>query len=102
MTEKENTNVNPGDLAEDRISGFKGVVVAVTEWLHACRRITIQPQEIKDGKMQDAHTFDEPQVRVLEKSFYFKDEEVEAPVPEAQRTGGPSIAPTRAADPLTR
>ena len=82
-------NLKLGCVAKDKISGFSGVVVAVTEWLNGCQRITIQPQEMKDGKPIDGHTFDAEQVDVVE------------PVEEPVRSphGGPSISPTRSADP---
>jgi hypothetical protein len=54
-----------GDLAQDKISGFKGIVMARCEWLYGCVRVTLQPQEVHDGKPVDQQTFDEDQVRVL-------------------------------------
>lgn len=57
--------VNLGDVARDTITGFTGVVIAETKWLHGCRRLTIQPQELKDGKPVDACSFDDPQVELV-------------------------------------
>lgn len=59
--------VELGDVAKDEVTGFTGVVMAVTYWLNGCRRITIQPQELKDGKPIDAYTFDVEQVQVVSK-----------------------------------
>lgn len=57
-----------GDLARDRVSKFEGVVVAVTEWLNGCRRITIVPPYLdKDGKPFEGQTFDEFQMEVIKK-----------------------------------
>ena len=40
-----------GDTAKDSITGFSGVVIATTFWLHGCERLTLQPQKLdKDGK----------------------------------------------------
>lgn len=78
-----------GDKARDKISGFSGIVVAITEWLNGCLRITIQPQELKDGKPIDNHTFDAEQVEVVEP----------VNVAPSKPHGGPSIAPVRSADP---
>lgn len=94
-----------GDVARDRISGFEGVVVAVTEWLNGCRRITIHPQRLYEGKAIDSETFDEQQVEVVKSK--------KTPVPELARrqqrkematasrrgTGGPTPRPTRNVDP---
>lgn len=55
-----------GDVARDTISGFQGVVIAETKWLHGCRRFTLAPQEVKDGKLLDTNTFDEPQLERVE------------------------------------
>jgi hypothetical protein len=78
-----------GDKAKDRISGFEGVVVAVTEWLNGCRRITIQPEALHEGKPIESSTFDAEQVARVEAG----------PVLTASDNGGPSIAPTRSKDP---
>ncbi|MCP4304697.1 MAG: hypothetical protein GY788_07440 [bacterium] len=92
---KETSKIELGDEAKDRISGFSGIVVATTEWLHACRRITIQPKELKDGLPMDNHTFDEPQIELTRKQGYGQ-----PLAAERDKTGGPSIAPTRQADPV--
>lgn len=56
-----------GDRAKDLISGFEGIVVAVTDWLYGCRRITLAPEKLdKDGKLVEAHTFDDAQLLVLQ------------------------------------
>ena len=84
------TKVQLGDRVKDSITGFKGIAVAITEWLHACRRITIQPETVdKESKIPDSHTFDEPQLNILKVG-------VKAPKPVAakKKTGGPEIAPT--------
>jgi hypothetical protein len=82
-----------GDEAKDSITGFSGVVVAITTWLNGCRRIAIQPKKLdKDGKPRDNQTFDVEQV-VLVKA---------AKKPEAallRKVGGPFPSPVRAADP---
>lgn len=89
MEVKRPEGLKLGDKARDKISGFTGVVVAMTEWLNGCLRITIQPQELKDGKPIENHTFDAEQIEIVE------------PIPPivAKPHGGPSISPTRASDP---
>lgn len=56
--------VQLGQECKDVVTGFKGTVVAITEWLNGCRRVTLQPKIGKDGKIPDNHTFDEPQLEV--------------------------------------
>lgn len=57
--------INLGDTARDTITGFEGVVVCVSQWLHGCQRLTLQPRELKDGKPVEACTFDEPQLEKI-------------------------------------
>jgi len=57
--------INLGDTVKDKISGYKGIVIAITAWLHGCKRVTVQSQKLKDGKPLDNFTFDEPQLEVL-------------------------------------
>lgn len=83
-----NQRIELGDEAVDLITGFSGVVVADTKWLHGCRRLTIQPRELKDGKPVEPMSFDEPQLRP-----------VRVKVAETTgKTGGPRPEPTRRAD----
>lgn len=57
-----------GDEAKDRITGFQGIVVAVTEWISGCTRTTLQPPMGKDGKMPEGQTFDEPMLELVKSS----------------------------------
>lgn len=78
-----------GDIVKDTITGFEGVAIARTLWLNNCDRITIQPQELKDGKPIEAHTFDIDNVVVVKKKV----------VPVNNTHGGPRSAPSRSKDP---
>ena len=89
--------VELGDIAKDAISGFEGTVVAETQWLFGCRRLTLQPKgTTKDGKLHDTNTFDEGSCVVVKKG-------VHAPkpvdLPRIRRVGGPRPEPVRARDP---
>jgi hypothetical protein len=81
--------VKLGDKARDQITGFQGIVIAITDWLNGCRRITIQPQELKDGKPIESHTFDVEQVTVV----------TEQAAPVLSPSGGPCPDPVRARGP---
>lgn len=78
-----------GDKARDQISGFSGTIVAITEWLNGCRRITIQPSALHEGRPVENSTFDAEQIEKIE----------EGPEPTTERKGGPSISPMRSKDP---
>lgn len=76
-----------GDRVKDIVTGFEGILVARTKWLHGCDRLTIEPDKLDDkGMPQEAHNFDEQRIEVLE-------ERNGPPVAEAAkkvtRTGGP-------------
>lgn len=57
-----------GAMVRDELSGLEGKVVAITDWLHGCQRISIQPIGNKDGKPYETFSVDEPQVVVLSES----------------------------------
>jgi hypothetical protein len=59
--------VELGDLAKDVITGFTGIVKAISKYQHNCERVGIQPCELKDGKPIDTIFFDGPGVEVIEK-----------------------------------
>jgi len=71
-----------GDEVEDVITGFSGIAVAKTDWIHGCSRVTIQPPVDKDGKHPDAISFDEPAVKLVKK------EKVKPDI-RRNKTGGP-------------
>ncbi len=79
-----------GQKCQDVVSGFIGVAVARCEWMNGCTRVTLQPPVDKEGKLPEAHTFDEPNLTVVENT----------PRANADPTrGGPRPEPMRAADP---
>jgi hypothetical protein len=55
-----------GDKVKDTVTGYTGIAVARTRWLHGCDRIAVQPQELdKDNKVQEPQTFDEKQLDLV-------------------------------------
>lgn len=79
--------IEMGDRAKDRITGLSGIVVARTEWLYGCTRITIQPEEFKDGKVPDNYTVDEAQCEVLARGAISGWQRPSAPQPEPAHRG---------------
>jgi hypothetical protein len=91
-------SIQLGDRVRDRISGFEGVVIGITEWLYNCRRPIVQPSTVgSDGKPIETQSFDEPQLEVLESAAFeaHKTGEI-APA----KTGGPRMTPARRPDPI--
>lgn len=86
-----------GDEAQDTITGFKGIVVGITEWLYGCRRIGIVSQKLnKDGRVDDPLWFDELQVKVTKQGKVAPARSApEVPQPQPHRFGGPRNDPKR-------
>lgn len=60
------SKINLGDKVQDTVTGFKGIAIGRTTWLHGCDRLTVQPEGLtKEGKMFETQSFDEPQLIVL-------------------------------------
>ncbi len=107
-----------GDRVRDRMTKFEGIVIATTEWLYNCRRITVQPTDLdKDGAVAKTESFDEDQLEIVEKSAFvpkvpraaetvpdasfevIEEAPSSAPAPALAKTGGPRDTPSRRADP---
>lgn len=67
-TEEGAMAIDLGDVARDKITGFTGVVVCRSKWLHGCERLVLQPRELKDGKPIESAAFDEPQLELVERA----------------------------------
>lgn len=51
-----------GTIVTDSITGFSGVAVSRTEYIHGCARIGVQPKTLHDGKPIEYQVFDELQM----------------------------------------
>lgn len=83
-----------GDVAVDEITGFSETVIAWTQWISGCDRLTLQPRVDKEGKVTEAVTFDVTHLRIITKGPKW-----DAEPPATRKTGGPRPEPTRAHDP---
>lgn len=60
------SQIQLGQIARDKITGFEGVVTCIATYEHSCRRIALTSRTLdKDGKIQDID-FDEPQIDVVD------------------------------------
>ncbi len=87
MPKKKIQVVECGDQVTDEVTGFKGIVMAICEHLHGCRRCAIQPKVGKDGKNIESLWIDEPQIKITKKGV------VKGTEPDAALTGGPKSYP---------
>ena len=63
--------INLGDRVKDPITGYVGIVVAITTWLHGCIRIAVQPEKLdKEGKPRDDRYFDQSQLVLVAKRVH--------------------------------
>jgi len=85
-----------GDEAKDTITGFTGIVIAMTNWLNGCQRIVIQPQGLHNGIPIEHQAFDVEQVAVV---VPIRAIPVLERTLEPAGTGGPKPTPTRHSDP---
>lgn len=79
---KLNQVIELGDKVKDSVSGFTGIVLAQHNYLHGCKRFSVQPAVEKDGKFPDSVSFDEPQLILIAKK------KVPVTKPTAKITGG--------------
>jgi hypothetical protein len=76
-----------GDEVKDNVTGFKGVVIGITQFLNGCARVGVQAAAAKDGTIKPPEWFDVPQMTVV------KAAKVKA---GPRNTGGPMVSiPTR-------
>jgi len=82
-------SINVGQRVRHPRSGLDGQVVARTEWLHGCVRLTVQPEGHKDRKPFDTFSDDEPEFELI----------VAAAPPRAKGSGGPMDDPRQRPEP---
>lgn len=82
---KHETTLELGDVVKDTITGFQGVVIARTDWLNGCVRLTIQPRKLESGKMVDSQTIDVEQLQLVKAKK----------IPRSSPGGGPMPGPVR-------
>ena len=68
MVSRTEQAVQLGDQVKDTITGLKGIVIGLCDYLYGCRRLVIQPSIDKDGQYVESIWVDEPQVKVLRRA----------------------------------
>lgn len=53
-----------GDTVTDRVTGFTGIAIAMTEWLYGCRSFGVKSEAMKDGIPVETQWFDEKSLSV--------------------------------------
>ncbi len=82
-----------GDEVRDRVTGFTGIVVALTEWFNRCQRASVQPPMKADGSIPQSDAFDVEQLEVITAAKVQPKPVAYDTTPAAPaRTGGPMPA----------
>lgn len=76
MSTKLKTDIILGDRYSDPLTGFEGVATALSFYLHACERVSLE--YVKDGTIK-YESFDAPRLVHIETGKQ----------PKTKRTGGP-------------
>ena len=58
-----------GEQAEDKITGFKGIIVGRADHITGCNTYGWKPKIDKDGKICDAEWFDEGVLKIIGKGI---------------------------------
>jgi hypothetical protein len=68
-----------GSLVKDKITGFKGIAIGRTAWLHGCSMIGIQSSILHEGKPVEVQWFDEQEVEFAGEKIKSETEGISAP-----------------------
>lgn len=79
-----------GDQVKDIISGFTGITISRTDYLHGCTQWGVKSQELHEGKPISMQWFDEPQLGVVKEAVVAKVEKGSDAPPGGPRATPPS------------
>lgn len=80
------SKIELGCVVRDSITGFEGVVIAISEYLNGCTTACVKAQKLKDGKPISDEWFDIEQLRLTKKAKMKR---------KLVSTGGPQNYPKR-------
>lgn len=81
-----------GDKIRDRVNGFTGIAVGMTEYINGCRQFLLKPTKLKDDKPVEGQWIDEQHLEVVSEQELRNP--FAAPV-TAARAGGPDSTTRR-------
>lgn len=88
-----NKVIELGDRVRDPVTGFSGIAVCITTYLHGCIRIGVQPEKPVDGRIVDPQYLDQVQLELVKKTVHVSQVLTVGPkpAPETRRSnGGPA------------
>jgi hypothetical protein len=54
-----------GKEGRDKITGFKGIVTGMCQYLYGCTRYLLNPKVSKDGKINEPEWFDDGRIEII-------------------------------------
>lgn len=58
-------NLKLGQEVKDRITGYNGIVISITNFLNGCKRLQVQPKWVPDKPFDPGEMFDEPDLELI-------------------------------------
>lgn len=86
MSKEPDFKYECGSVLKDEITGFKGVVIARTQWLANCNVYKLQPQGLKKGEPQDSYSFDEPHLVLVKDTIFEPKRDTGGPTDQVKKT----------------
>lgn len=68
------SKIKLGFKVKDYITGFTGIAIAKTKYLHGCTQFGVRSQELHEGKPINPVWFDEPRLIIVEEAPVFRSE----------------------------
>ena len=75
-----------GAEVEDLITGYKGIVIARTQWIYNCNTYGVRSTELKDGAPMEDKFFDEPALKEIKKQVVKPKTDTGGPTPALKQT----------------
>lgn len=57
---------NFGKRGRDKVTGFEGVITAITYYMYGCAQVLLIPTVDKEGKKREGEWFDEGRIDIFE------------------------------------
>ena len=81
--------INLGDKVQDVISGGKGIVTGITEWITGCESLTVEQAIKEDGTKLDNLFIDINRAKLIQPAAIEMQEGLNVPPQVPSRVGGP-------------
>jgi hypothetical protein len=76
---KSEAKIALGQQAKDKVTGLQGILTGRSTFIYGCDQYCIVPPIDKDGKMPEAHWFDEGRIQVTGPGIVPEDVQVKDP-----------------------